>query len=333
MELAVRPGATTGIGSVPESDVGAAVELSFGACPDLPFVPQLAGDDRSGQMVAQALVGVRGVELSDRGALIVDPVRIDPLAKIVPDLEHPTHACLRAFLDVARVERPAAVKWQSTGPLTLAMALIRHGIPARAAFDVGVRAVRATTREIHRTIEAALPGVEQIVLIDEPSTSAVLCPGFPVPPEAAIDIVSGALAGVELAAAAVGVHCCADADMMALVAAGPNLLSFPVRPEVTSYAGQLSSFLDHGGWIAWGVVPTDRPLGSVDRYWRELQSIWGELEQLGCDSVRLRRQSLLTPVCGLGFHTPDQARSIFAMCNDLSARIESDAAAAVGPTH
>ena len=332
MELAVRAGATTGIGSLPESDARSAVEFSFSVCPDLPFLPQLAGSDRSGQMVAQALVGVRGVEVSTSGALMVDPLRLDPPATVVPDLDHPAYSCLPAFLELARSERPAAVKWQLTGPLTLALALMRHGIPARTAFDVGVRAVRTTTRALHRAIDDALPGVEQVVIIDEPSTSAVLCPGFPVPPETAIDLVSGALAGVEMAVAAVGVHCCADADMMALVAAGPNLLSFPVRPEVVQFAGRLGSFLDRGGWIAWGVVPTDRPLGSADRYWRELQTIWRELEEQGCDPVRLRHQSLLTPVCGLGFHTTEQARSIFAMCTELSLHIESDAAAVVART-
>ena len=35
------------------------------------------------------------------------------------------------------------------------------------------------------------------------------------------------------------------------------------------------------------------------RFWRQLSAQWCELVQNGCDPVLLRRQALVTPVCGL----------------------------------
>ena len=132
-------------------------------------------------------------------------------------------------------------------------------------------------------------------MIDEPGFSGVMEPGFPIPPDTAIDLTSGALAAIEQQAV-MGVHCCAEGDWAAVAATGPTILSVPGDVALVDVAGHLSSFLDSGGWIAWGAVPTDRPVASAsDRYLRDLSALWGALVQQGCDPVRLRNQALVTP--------------------------------------
>ena len=40
----------------------------------------------------------------------------------------------------------------------------------------------------------------------------------------------------------------------------------------------IARFLDGDGWVAWGAVPTDRPVGeSADPHWRHLAEVWCEL--------------------------------------------------------
>jgi hypothetical protein len=84
-----------------------------------------------------------------------------------------------------------------------------------------------------------------------------------------------------------------------LLQSGPQILSLPVdggRAELAG--GTLADYLERGGWIAWGAVPTDRPVGStVDRLWRQLSLLWCDLVGAGCDPARLRTQALITPAC------------------------------------
>ena len=82
-----------------------------------------------------------------------------------------------------------------------------------------------------------------------------------------------------------GVHCCGGGDWAAILAAGPAVLSLPADAGCRRVSPAIwRAFLDGGGWIAWGAVPTDRPVGgSPDRYWRELA---GALVRAGAGRLR-----------------------------------------------
>jgi hypothetical protein len=331
--LQLPPGAATGIGTLPHADARAAAELVLRLCPLLPSVPSLPatpGTPRqhpSEVMLAQVVVGVRGVHIDGEGQLVVDADRVDPLAEIAPDLDHPTFRGLRAFCEVAQ-GREGIVKWQVHGPLSLGGSLLRRGVPVRTAYGVAVRAVRAHLRTIHAELASALPGCRQIVFLNEPSLSRVQESAFPLAADVALDIVSGALATVEPACPG-GLHCChPDADIASLLATGPRLLSLPVRPSVLEWAGYLARFLDNGGWVAWGAVPTDGPIAPTsDRYWRELSALWCELVRAGCDAGRLRRQALVTPACGLAMHDVESATAALTLTAEIAGKVAGQAMA------
>ncbi|HEX9259314.1 MAG TPA: hypothetical protein VF855_07230 [Acidimicrobiales bacterium] len=311
---------------MPHTDPRQAAEFVLQHLPELPAVPTLPRRSPHEGMLAQSFVGVRGVSVDDDGELVIDPRRLDPMAQIVPDLGHPAFAGLQAFLDAAQ-GRTGPVKWQLTGPVTLGLALTRQGLSPNRAFDVGIRASRVLLRAVHREITKRLPGCDQVVFLDEPGMSALLRPGFPIPPDAAIDLVSGSLAAVEATTMA-GIHCCGDGDWAAVLATGPAVLSMPVSSDLSKVAGYLARFLEADGWIAWGAVPTDRPVASnADRYWRELSAVWCELVQGGCDAGRLRRQSMVTPACGLAMHSPEQAGKVLALTRAVAERVAGQAVA------
>ena len=139
--------------------------------------------------------------------------------------------------------------------------------------------------------------------------------------------MSGALAAVDPASRA-GVHCCGPGDWSAILAAGPGILWLPVRSGIESIAGYLAQFLDDGGWVAWGAVPTDGPVGTTaDRHWRELADLWCSLVQGGCDAVRLRRQAIVTPACGLGLHELSAVDHVFELVDAVADRVHGQAVA------
>ncbi len=277
-------------------------------------------------MIAQAVLGIQGFGLGPYGALSIDVSQIDPDAPVVTDLDSDRFAGFRAFTDHA-AGRTGPVKWQFVGPVTLGIALHRAGVPVELAFRVAVKAVRSHVQALHLHVAEALPGSRQLVVLDEPSFPEVSDPDFPIPLETAIDAVSGALALIEQTACT-GVHSCGEADWASLIAAGPRVLSFPVRDGLPSIAGYLSRFLDGGGWIAWGAVPTDGPIPqTAERPWRQLTATWCDLVQAGCDPIKLRTQSLITPACGLGLHSETVARRVFRIQAELAHKVHSQAVA------
>jgi hypothetical protein len=326
MTVELAAGVATGIGSLPHTDASAAADLVLERLPQLPFVPSLPRRSPAERMLALGLVGVPGVRIDADGDVSLDLARLDPLAEVRVDLGHEAFTGLRAFLAAAR-GRTGPVKWQVCGPVTLGLALMRRGAPSALAFDVAVRAVREHVATVRAAIADALPGARQVVFVDEPAFVGVMAPCFPVAPDVAIDLVSGALAAAE-PDATTGVHCCGEGDWAALSAAGPGILAFPVMPSLVGVAGLIAGFLEHGGWVAWGAVPTDRPVGSsVDRWWRELAGLWCLLVQAGVDASLLRRQALLTPACGLALHDEAQASLVLDLVDELADRVHGQAVA------
>ena len=148
------------------------------------------------------------------------------------------------------------------------------GLADDVAFAVAARAVRSHVVSLSATVAAALPRSPQIVVIDEPWFGELFEPGLPDRPRPGDRPAVGG-DGERVRVATVGVHCCGDADVASLLAAGPDVLSIPARPAVAGAAGYLARFLEGGGRIAWGVVPTDGPMFvSPDRQWRELGELW-----------------------------------------------------------
>lgn len=319
-------GTATGVGSLPHRDAHRAAEFALRTCPDLPAIPSLPRRSPAEGMIAQAVVGIRGVTAGQYGSLTVDVDRMDPDAPVVTDIDHDAFGGLRAFLALAK-GRQAPVKWQFTGPVTLGQSLVRAGVPERVAYDVALGAVRSHLQSIHRAVADALPDCPQVVVLDEPCLHQIMLPGFALAPDGAVDLVSGALAALE-PVATVGVHCCSDADWPSVLEAGPQVLSLPVSSSLVSIAGYITRFLEAGGIVAWGVVATDGPIpASAERPWRQLSDLWCQLVQCGCDPMLLRQRAWITPACGLGLHSEGVAEHVAGLVTEVSHRVRTQATA------
>lgn len=318
--------AATGIGSLPHDDPGAAVAFVVDALADLPAAPQLPRRHAAEGMLAQAVDGIRGVIVDQEGALVVDVKDVDPDAPVDASFDGEAWATLRLFFDAVRTRR-GPVKIQLTGPVTLGIALTEAGVPTDVAFDVAAHAVHARARALVQLTEDAAPNAGVVAVLDEPGLVAWGTDRLPLKGDDVVDLLSGGLASLGHGVLT-GVHCCADIDWKLVSDAGPDIVSLPATPGAARAALTLSAFLDRGGLVAWGVVPTDRPIGQgVDPLWRRLAELWGELTRLGCDPIRLRQQALLTPACGLAHHDVHQAGRILDLTLGVAERVHSQAVA------
>jgi len=326
--FSISGGLVTGIGGLPNRSARDAVRTSLRLL-ELPAIPALPRRSPAEGAVAQAMVGMQGITVGQYGSISVDPSAVDPLAPVVTDLAHDAFVGFRTFLNMAPEVRPdlRAVKWQFIGPVTFGLALVRAGVPASEAFESAVRGVRTRIDDLLDAVAAALPGVRQVVFLEEPALAEMMDPGFPLPPDIAIDLVSGALAAVEPRAVA-GLHVCGFADVPSQLAAGPAIVSMPVHSDVLQSAGYLVRFMERGGFVAWGAVSTNGPIATTaERAWRELNGIWTELVDRGADPMLLRRQSVITPECGLAAHTPAVAERVLRLAAEVGGRVRDQASA------
>ena len=315
-------GAATAVGSLPHRDVEAAVAFALERTPALPAMPTLPNVDPHELMVPQGLWGVPGVEVAPDGSCSVpDPTVIDPAADLGDrGLTGRPFASWRRFLD-AVAGRDEPVKLQLTGPITLGLVLVDAGVPANIAFALTAGAVATRAQDLLALADRKAPGVDRVVVLDEPGLVGGLRADLPLPADQIVDVLSGALAAIE-DRALTGVHICGPADWRLVLQAGPGLLSIPVGADVTESAGALGAHLERGGWIIWGAVPTDGPVGEqASRHWRRLSMQWCELVQSGCDPFLLRQQALVSPVCGLALHDEAQAEHVLAISVQLAERI------------
>jgi len=126
-----------------------------------------------------------------------------------------------------------------------------------------------------------------------------------------------------------GIHLCGNPDWDFLLGLEMDILSLDVysNGEVfTSYANSIKRFLQRGGVIVWGIVPTNfEPFEEENNSSLEkrLEEIWQILGHKGIDQDFLLSRSLLSPAtCCLV--NPDKEKTVekaFKMISLLSERL------------
>lgn len=327
----LEPGTPSAVGSLPHDDAVEAARTTLALQPELPAAPQLPRLHPSEGMLAQVVAGMDGVTVGENGWRLDVDRRRAGTGDVDAPLDGTAFASTKTFLDIAAAAghdgRP--VKVQLAGPVTLGLALLDGGARNAKAWSLAATVVRGRVKALLAEVAAVLPSSPVVVVLDEPGLTAYPKPGFPLGAEDTIDLLSSALAAAGGDHVLAGVHCCGPTDWRLVLHAGPDLLSLPVDATVGEDAAGLGGFLDRGGWISWGAVPTDRPLGDrEDVHWRRLNTLWGELARNGCDPTRLRMQAVVTPACGLALHRPAQVEHVYGLVRRMAERVQDQAIAA-----
>ncbi len=126
-----------------------------------------------------------------------------------------------------------------------------------------------------------------------------------------------------------GIHLCGNPDWDFLLGLDLDVLSMDIytNAEVfSSYWKSIKNFLDRGGVLIWGIVPTNfEPFEkeSLDSLEIILENVWSTLTNKGIDRDLLMAQSLLSPAtCCLV--NPDKEKTVekaFSQINEFSKRL------------
>ncbi len=125
-----------------------------------------------------------------------------------------------------------------------------------------------------------------------------------------------------------GIHVCANSDWSLLFDSSIDIVSFDAYAYFDNfilYGESLKKYLERGGIIAWGIVPTLNP-EDVENEESEtlLAKLNGQIERieaLGVERSLILAQSLITPSCGTGSLTLGQAEKVLRMTAEISASI------------
>ena len=327
-----------GVGSVPQTDAEAAVAAILETYWRMPFWPQLPNRAAEEQMIPQAgldLPGARwdGEILHWSGETGDAALHGDQAGAAVPPADRAAgfHAFVAALEALPVEKRPPVIKGQIVGPLTLSM-LTRdmagaapHADPETLRWLAGFIG-RAGAAQAKR-LQALVPQV--VLVFDEPALASIEEPILPVPWRLAVEVLQTTLEPVQALGAIAGLHSCAPPDWTRVLKARPNLIHFDGREgrldDLIEHKSALREHVARGGYLGWGLWPTDFPPGGPGgqpfdpkamQY--SLAKAAREIAFVDASMGAIFKRSFLSGVCGGAGLRPEQAARMGSDLEEMS---------------
>ncbi len=340
------------IGSLPIADHSEATELIFDYTPEYPLWPQLPMYKEEG-MIQQYLEGFPCVDECD-GKTFIDGASASFDAEILSfyeeylliaeggsplegsrfELTEKTAKGFFSFLSAAEKRKGTfiSLKGQTTGPVTFCTGLVDQN--NRSIFyddqlrDIAIKHLGLKAR--WQTKKMAELCEQPIMFFDEPGLAGMGTSAYiTITQENIVACLSEVFAEVQAENGLTGVHVCANTQWPILFDAAVDIISFDAYSyfdRLVLYADQLVDFFARGGFLASGIVPTSPEFieqetvdGLVAKWFEQTK----ELVALGVSEEVVYRQSFITPSCGTGAVSFDQAKRVLELTQGVSEKIRA----------
>ncbi len=323
---------TTAMAVMPHKDVDRALDLALSL--DIPFWPQLPLYNYYEDMYVQASEHFPGIllDIEKRTLRFSEDKFMNELEEAMIHFEEPEYfdishtysVVYHRFLELDLSDRPS-IRGQLEGPISFGFN-VKDQDDRPILFNDTVRPFMLEF--MAKRINVQLKRLKMLnpnafMFVDEPG----------------LQFLFSALAGYSDNAARVdmenffsmverprGVHLCGNPDWDFLLGLDLDILSLDVYSNgeiFVSYASSIKKFLDRGGVLVWGIVPTNfEPFEKEndDSLKERLKEMWGLLGKKGIDLDFLLSRSLLSPAtCCLV--NPDREKTVekaFHMINRFS---------------
>ena len=333
----------TGIGSMPHESEKKACDIIFPNFRKIPFWPQLVNKSFLEDMMAQFSERMPGIEVDLRKKKVFIN-RDRNIKKEIDELNrHYTSEDLEYF---SVSEDYAAgfyeylyrlkdhdntmldyLKGQITGPISFAFTVSDgNGIPL--FFDKQLCEAAVKTLSFRARWQAArLKNVfkDIIIFIDEPSLVFFKqsASDSKIKKEDLASLLNRIVDAIHTEACYAGVHCCGDADWDFLLSTNIDILSLDSYNHGESFVKsyeRITSFLERGGIIAWGVMPTasNALKQDADALVAKLEDYIKFLSEKNIDRQKIINSSLITPSCGCGTLSKQDAEDVIERCVKFS---------------
>lgn len=328
---------TTAMAVMPHTDVSRALDMALSL--DVPFWPQLPNYSYYEDMYVQAAEHFPGMVLDvdertlrfsvEKFALELEEalLRLDDPALL--DVSETYSVVYHRFLALELEDRPA-IRGQLEGPISFGLNILdQDGRPI--IFDDTVRAFMLDF--LARRVNAQLAGLKErnpnaFMFVDEPGLQYIFSAMSGYSDLKARGDLEQFFAQVDRPR---GVHLCGNPDWDFLLNLDLDVLSLDVYTNgeiFASYAPAVGRFLDRGGVIVWGIVPTGFEAFAqeeIPSLIERLEDVWKALWSRGIDQELLIARSMLSPAtCCLV--NPDKERTVeraFAAVNQMAETLKA----------
>jgi hypothetical protein len=338
-----------GIGSMPFADAAHAVDIALANLPEAPFWPQLPKLGLNEQMEIQYSEGMPCIVIDrEKSRMFFDTsgdyseafAEFYEAYMTAMDPEEGTGNCSRVALSPvfskgiyaleeslkSQGQKLPFVKVQTTGPCSFALTITdenKRAIYYNEEFrDVVIKALAMKCRW---QIQKFQPFAEQVIcFVDEPILSGFGSSTYiSVKREDVVAHLAEMIEAIHRDNGIAGIHCCGNTEWSILTDAGVDIVNFDAfgyGETIAMYPQQVKSHLEHGGMLAWGVVPTSTAIReqTLDSLVAHFEKMMDNLAAKGIDKQLIAEQALTTPSCGTGSMEPADAEKVFEMTAMLS---------------
>src|SRR3990172_12572286 len=279
-----HPYLATGIGSFPHEGEREAFRIIFETFPEIPFWPQLPKRSFKEGMVVQYSEGFPSLKWNekeqrawvdtsagferevDRFYQALDDGNLKPF-EITEDFAKGLLA-LSDLASWANLKEITYVKGQVTGPVSFGLSLTDpEGKPVfydPTLREILVRHLSSKAHWMEKRFHEQFPGVPTILFFDEPSLSSFGSAFSGLNREDVVLSLNECFHGVK---GLKGVNCCGNTDWIVILSTNLDILSFDAYgylEPLSLYPKELKAFLEKGGVLAWGIVPTSEDILKED---------------------------------------------------------------------
>lgn len=343
------------IGSLPHNNVESAMEVVKKDFSEIPFYPQLSNINRNEDMTIQFLEGLPSFLpsnesfeidtesekfLEDLESFFTDYEEIiaDTDTKILEKyaISKEFSSTFPEFEKIIKNTKPQYAKAQIIGPFTLAAMLTdQNGI--NAIFDETLReiVVKLLTLKVLwqiKHIKQANPTTIPIIFMDEPTLSQLGTSAYlTISEKDVVDMLAEISEIIHQNGGISAIHCCGKCDWTILIKAKADIINFDAfafSEHLGLFAQEIDKFLQDGGKLAWGLIPTLDVEALKNITLADLIKDFGQgikyLTNKGIDEKLIIDNSLITSSCGAGSLSVELAQKamdlVFELSNELRKR-------------
>ncbi|MBU0599785.1 hypothetical protein KKB84_06430 [bacterium] len=170
-------------------------------------------------------------------------------------------------------------------------------------------------------------GYIPLIFIDEPYFTAIGSAYTSINKEEVIKNLNEIIDLIKEVDGIVGVHCCGNTDWSILCKSKVDLISFDAYNYLENFSlfkEDLVSFLDQGGYLAYGIIPSSSEAIKEDpeSLTTKLEKSIAKLFQMGILNNETKDHFIVTPSCGVGSLEEDLAEKVLWLTKEVSKMIK-----------
>ena len=318
------------IGSLPQKDIKSAMGIVKKDFSEIPFLPQLVKISKNEGMIFQILEGMPSFCFEDYEKITLQE-EVDLLQKY--KLGEKSSCAFLSFLEIIKNDKPEYAKIQIVGPYTIANSL--HYLSGddfvhEIGQDFIIKFICLKILWQLKEIKLVSPETIPIVFIDEPGLN-IKMPKTKIDNKqkfSVVEMLFEICTFIRTNGALCGIHCCAEPDWEIFFDVNPDIISFGAYSYFTGFAKHLKeikTYLNNGGKIAWGIVPTfDEKVLKALNYTGLVHKFADSVNYLtknGIDEKLIIENSFISSSCGGGWLSEESAQYAMDLVKELSVHL------------